>query len=476
MADSSQDSREPAGAAQPPAAPDAAKQDRGGQDEVPSNTNQIEANHRAHTGASPAHSGQLNTGPPPSTPPSATPLARAATARQGQYGKRAAAVVALAVVAALIGGGVGAVVGRETASSTFVGTPGSGTLAEPTPPAGDLAPAAVTQVAARVVPSVVQLSGAAGEGSGVVLSADGLIMTNAHVLAAAGNNRGLTATFQNGTRAPVSVIGSDTRADIAVVRAQGVSGLTPIQLGNSDELQVGQQVVAVGSPLGLSETVTTGIVSALNRPVVTQQPQQQAPQNGPGDLGGLGGFGGLEGSGGLGGFGGLAPGQPAQISALDAIQTDAAINPGNSGGPLVDMQGRIVGLNSAIASLGAQAGGQSGSIGLGFSIPINQAKRIADELIASGHAEQAQLGATVTDHPSTGAQIVAVQPNSAAAKAGLAPGDVITKVDTQLIEDADSLVAAINSQPPNRRVTLTITHGAGNPRTISVTLASVTAT
>jgi putative serine protease PepD len=318
---------------------------------------------------------------------------------------------------------------------------------------------------------VVKLSGSTGEGSGVVLSADGVILTNAHVLEAS-DGRGLTATFRDGTTAPVQIVGRDTRADVAVVRAQGVSTLTPIQLGNSDELQVGQQVVAVGSPLGLNGTVTSGIVSALNRPVVTQQPPQQATPNGLGGLGGgLGGLGGLEGPG------ETSPQQPAQLSAVNAIQTDAAINPGNSGGPLVDMHGRIVGLNSAIASLGPTVGGQSGSIGLGFSIPINQVKRIADELIATGHAQQAQLGVTVETRAPSGARIVSVVPGSAAAHAGLGlqPGDVITKVGPELIPQSDALVAAVNSAPPKSTVALTVTSGAGSARPVNVTLGSVDA-
>jgi putative serine protease PepD len=392
--------------------------------------------------------------PPPNTP------GDTALAPKPPRSRRIAALAAVAVIAAAVGGGVGGFVGHETATTS---SSPLGTLSQPIPTSGDLPASAITQVARKVLPSVVQLAGSSGEGSGVVLSADGLILTNAHVLQASGNSGGLTATFENGSTATVQVVGSDTRSDIAVVRARNVSGLTPIQLGNSDELQVGQQVVAVGSPLGLSGTVTSGIVSALNRPVSTEQEQRQAPR------GGFGGF------GGLGGFGGEAASGQAQRTSLDAIQTDAAINPGNSGGPLVDMQGRIVGLNSAIASLGSDGGGQNGSIGLGFSIPINQAKRIAGELIASGHAQQAQLGVTVKDSLPTGAQIVNVQPNSGAAKAGLQPGDVVSKVNSQLIENSDALVAAINSQAPNTSVTLTVTSGAGAPRTVAVTLGGVTA-
>ena len=400
-------------------------------------------------------------GAPPNTPPTVPPTA-VLPADQGprpKGGRRLVSMVAVAVLAAAVGGGVGGYVGHQSSSSSTVGT-----LSQPVPAAGDLPVSPITQVAQKVLPSVVQLEGNAGEGSGVILSANGLILTNAHVLAAAQGGQ-LTATFQNGTSAPVQPVGEDTQADIAVVRAQGVSGLTPIQLGNSDSLQVGQQVVAIGTPLGLAGTVTSGIVSSLNRPVETQGEPSPSQSQGQG-LGGLGG---------LGSLGGLVQQAPAPTSVLDAIQTDAAINPGNSGGPLVDMQGRIVGLNSAIASLGSGRGGQSGSIGLGFSIPINQAKRIADELIASGHATQAQLGVSVQDSQPNGAKLVNVAPNSAAAKSGLQPGDVVTKVGDRLIENSDALVAAINSAVPGSNVTLTVSSGAGAPRQVPVTLGSVTA-
>ncbi|HEX4358107.1 MAG TPA: trypsin-like peptidase domain-containing protein [Pseudonocardia sp.] len=404
--------------------------------------------------------GQTPPGAPPNTPPTGPPTAvlPADQAPKPKGGRRLASMVAVAVLAAAVGGGVGGYVGHESSSSSAVGT-----LSQPVPASGDLPVSPITQVAQKVLPSVVQLEGNAGEGSGVILSAEGLILTNAHVLAAAQGGQ-LTATFQNGTTAPVQQVGEDTQADIAVVRAQGVSGLTPIQLGNSDSLQVGQQVVAIGTPLGLAGTVTSGIVSSLNRPVETQG--EPSPSQSQGGLGGLGS---------LGGLGGLVQQAPAPTSVLDAIQTDAAINPGNSGGPLVDMQGRIVGLNSAIASLGSGRGGQSGSIGLGFSIPINQAKRIADELIASGHATQAQLGVSVQDSQPNGAKLVNVAPDSAAAKSGLQPGDVVTKVGDRLIENSDALVAAINSAVPGSNVTLTVASGAGAPRQVPVTLGSVTA-
>jgi putative serine protease PepD len=352
-------------------------------------------------------------------------------------------LLAAFVVVALVTGGIGFGLGRWLDRSAPASPPTAvGTLRQPAPPANDLPVAPVTVVARKVLPSVVQLVGGSGEGSGVILSADGLILTNAHVLAAAAGGQ-LTATFQNGATAQVLPIGADSKADVAVVRAQRVSGLTPIQLGNSEGLQVGQPVVAIGSPLGLAGTVTNGIVSALNRPVeVTGEPKQ---------------------------------GQAAPQSVLDAIQTDAAINPGNSGGPLVDMEGRIVGLNSAIASLGSNRGGQTGSIGLGFAIPINQAKRIADELIATGHANQAQLGVSVRDAQPSGALVLSVQPNTAAGKAGLQPGDVVLKVGDRLLDGADALVAAINSAEPGSTVQLTVRSGDNHPHVVPVTLDSVPA-
>jgi putative serine protease PepD len=393
-------------------------------------------------------------GPPPTRPGPVAPS-------PGAPRRRPVALVAGALIAMLVAGGVGGAVGYEAASSNDGGT----SVLSPAPaasapsPAGD-APAAAApagsyeQVAQTVRPSVVQLEGASGEGSGVVISADGLILTNAHVLEAGqagqqqpplgspgtapeggAGGQGLTAVFQDGNRAPVQVVGTDPGADLAVVRAQGVSGLTPAALGSSAQLQVGQEVVAVGSPLGLSGTVTTGIVSALQRPVA---------------------------SGGA---------QSGQATVLDAIQTDAAINPGNSGGALVDMQGRVVGITSAIASLGRSSGGPSGSIGLGFAIPVDQAARIGNELVTQGFATRAVLGVGVTEG-ADGAVLGQIAPGGAAAAAGLAPGDVVTRVNDRLIQDADSLVAAIRSQPPGSPVTLTVSSPGGEPRQVPVTLGS----
>ena len=243
-------------------------------------------------------------------------------------------------------------------------------------------------------------------------------------------------TFSNGSTTSFTVVGADPGSDIAVVRAKNVSGLTPIAVGSSSDLHVGQDVVAIGSPLGLEGTVTTGIISALNRPVAA---------------------------------GGDAKNQN---TVLDAIQTDAAINPGNSGGALVNMNGELVGINSAIATLGADAGGaQGGSIGLGFAIPVDQAKRIADELIQTGSASRASLGVQVgNDAGVDGAKIVEVTSGGAAAAAGLPSGVMVTKLDDRVIGSADALVAAVRSKAPGDKVTLTYLDAAGKSQTVEVTL------
>jgi putative serine protease PepD len=304
-----------------------------------------------------------------------------------------------------------------------------------------------------VLPSVVsiEVTTAQGgdEGTGIVLSSDGLILTNNHVVADAAQGGGtISVTLNDGTTAPATIVGRDTVTDLAVIKAKGVSGLKKATLGSSANLEPGEQVVAIGSPLGLQGTVTSGIISALNRPVRT----------------------------------GDASGTETASTVIDAIQTDAAINPGNSGGPLVNLRGEVVGINSAIASLGASAGSQSGSIGLGFSIPIDQAKTIATQLIDTGSATHAQLGVSVRDATSSanstfsdGAAVAAVTQGGAAAGAGLAAGDVITKVGDRTVDSSDALIAAIRSHRPGDKVVLTYLQG-GKTATTRVTLGSDAAT
>ena len=376
----------------------------------------------------------------------------------------AVGALAIALVSAGIGGAAATVV--ELGSHSSGGGGGLIMGGAPSVPAGNMPPGSVEQVAAKVVPSVVMLETDLGrqseEGSGIVLSADGLILTNNHVVATAatppkgpggppgapsvppgappsgpaGPAPKTTVTFSDGRTAPFTVVGADPTSDIAVIRLQGVNGLTPISMGSSSDLKVGQPVVAIGSPLGLSGTVTTGIISALNRPVSTT-----------GESGN-------------------------QNTVLDAIQTDAAINPGNSGGALVNMNGQLVGVNSAIATLGADSpDAQSGSIGLGFAIPVDQAKRIADELISTGKASHASLGIQVTSDKGTpGAKVVDVIQGGAAAGAGLPKNVVVTKVDDRPINSADALVAAVRSKAPGDKVTLTYQDPGGGSRTVQVTL------
>ena len=298
------------------------------------------------------------------------------------------------------------------------------------------------QVAAKVLPSVVTLqtdqSDQSELGSGIILTADGLIMTNSHVVASdasAPPESGAVVTFHDGRTAPFTVVATDPTGDVAVVRAQGVSGLTPISFGTSNDLRVGQQVAAVGSPLGLGDTVTAGVVSGLNRPVFTATDDDQ-------------------------------------VAAYDAIQTDAALNPGNSGGALVDMNGQLVGMNSAAPG---QVGlvPQSGSIGIGFAIPVDIAKRIANELMTTGGASHASLGAQVsTQDNARGARIIGVTDGGPAAAAGLPDGALVTKFDDQAIEDNAALVAAVQSRAPGTRVTMDFIDPAGNHRSVHVTLGA----
>ncbi len=281
------------------------------------------------------------------------------------------------------------------------------------------------------------------EGSGSIISEDGAVLTNNHVVAGLGTDVSIDVTLHDGRVFPADVVATDPSSDIAVIKLRGVSGLTPIAFGDSNALQVGQPVVAVGSPLGLSATVTSGIVSALNRPISAT--------------------------------GGDMTGQDQQ-AIINAVQTDAAINPGNSGGPLVDMNGALIGMNSVIASTG-QSQETAGNIGLGFAIPSNYAKRTADQLLTKKQAVQPMLGVNIlsSSDPRTvgihGAPIAQVNPNTPGEAAGLQPGDVITKVNDTLIERSEDLIATIRSQDFGATVTLTVTDENGaNERTVQVTL------
>ncbi len=314
-------------------------------------------------------------------------------------------------------------------------------------PAAASGDGSVESVAQQVLPSVVEIdvSGpeGAGSGSGIILTSDGQILTNNHVVDAAGDSGSLEVSFTDGTHAKASIVGVDPLTDTAVIQAEDVSGLTPATIGSSDSLQVGQGVVAIGSPFGLDATVTSGIVSALERPV---------------DVG--------------------SDGQ-GNSTVYPAIQTDAAINPGNSGGPLVDMAGHVVGINASIRTTGSsQEGGQSGSIGLGFAIPIDEVLPVVDQMQKGETPTHARLGIAVENVASgtgalveDGARISQINDGSAAADAGLRDGDIVTKIDDTLITSADSLVATVRSYRPGDTVTVTYTR-SGSEQTVTLTLDS----
>jgi putative serine protease PepD len=346
-------------------------------------------------------------------------------------GPRRAPLVIAAIAIALLAGALGAVGG--TAATLAVGTSTTST----TPPAGGFAnPQDVVTVAAAVLPSVVQIkvvtSEGSGTGSGFVLSPAGLIATNNHVVAGAGAGD-ITVYFFDGTKSAARIIGTSPSYDLAVIKVDDHPNLKPVSTGNSDALRIGDPVVAIGSPLGLSGTVTTGIISSKDRPVTT--------------------------------------GGNGENSYISALQTDAAINPGNSGGPLVDLTAKVVGVNSAIASLGSSQGGQSGSIGLGFSIPINTVKRVTDQIISTGHAVYPIIGAGVAmDYTGDGAKITSVDPGSPAQLAGVQEGDIVMKFDGEAVTSGIDLIVLTRKHEPGQKVKLTVSR-SGNSSDLTVTLA-----
>jgi putative serine protease PepD len=337
-------------------------------------------------------------------------------------------------VAAVLGGAIG---GALVHAADGVASAPPHTVNLGSPSSGEVvvrAPGSVAAVAAKILPSVVSIdvhtAAGADTGSGIVISTAGYILTNNHFFAGASAAGQVSVVLPDEQQLTGEVVGRDPVSDLAVVRIVGVRGLRAATLGSSASLAVGDPVVAVGSPLGLAGTVTSGIVSALDRPVEA------------GD------------------------GQSSADDLIDAIQTDAAINPGNSGGPLVDMSGAVVGVNSAIATLsGSQAfsGSQSGSIGLGFAIPIDQAKRIAAQIIAHGYATHAVIGVRLDPtYTGRGARIgttpgggQAVDARGPAARAGLRAGDVIIAVGGEVVTTPDELIVAIRKHAPGERLVLT---------------------
>ncbi|MBK3581206.1 trypsin-like peptidase domain-containing protein [Streptomyces sp. MBT65] len=290
-----------------------------------------------------------------------------------------------------------------------------------------------------------------GTGTGIVLDTRGHILTNNHVVQPAGGDGSISVSFSGGQTVRAKVVGHDTGYDLAVVRVTGVRGLKPMPLGNSDNVRVGDPVVAIGAPFDLDNTVTSGIISAKERPITA---------------------------------GGEAS-DGSDVSYVDALQTDAPINPGNSGGPLLDAQGRLVGVNSAIRSADDGSGvddGQAGSIGLGFAIPVNQAKRVAEELINTGRATHPVIGVTLDlDYSGDGARVAtkgsgdgpAVTAGGPGARAGLKAGDVITEVDGERVHSGDELIVRTRAHRPGDHLRLTLRRN-GKDLTVSLVLGSST--
>jgi putative serine protease PepD len=358
----------------------------------------------------------------------------------------------VAAVAALLGGTIGGlIVHNGDGSSDAAAAPESvriGAVNVPSQPPVHRQAGSVAAVAAKILPSVVSIEvrrsgGGGGTGSGIVVSRQGYILTNNHVIAdALGGSGRITVVFQDKQRVRGEIVGHDTVSDLAVVRVRGVHGLAPAALGSSSRLAVGDPVVAVGSPLGLAGTVTSGIISALDRPVEAGGPTNSTTDD-----------------------------------VIDAIQTDAAINPGNSGGPLVDGRGAVIGVNSAIATLSAGpfSGGESGSIGLGFAIPIDQAKRIAQQIVSQGYSTHAIIGVRLQpSYSGSGAKIAtasgveAVTAGGPADQAGLKSGDVIVAVDGAPVTSADELIVAIRKHVPGQRLQLTYLRGGSRHTTVVV--------
>ncbi len=372
---------------------------------------------------------------PPSPPPAVVP-------GQGKKnGLSPLGTISVAAITALVVGGVaglgGYLVGQSIDSPNV-----SGLSTVDLPQVSEAASqesASIADIAESVLPSVVSIlieaGNNSGSGSGFIVQSDGYILTNNHVAAPAVNGGKLTVVFDNGDKTSATIVGRNTSYDLAVLKVEK-NGLPTAVLGNSDQVRVGELVIAIGAPLGLNGTVTSGIISSLDRPVTA---------GGRGDL-----------------------------AFINAVQTDAAINPGNSGGPLLDAAGRVIGVNSAIATLAGSANAEVGSIGLGFAIPINSAKRIAEEIIATGESNTPIIGVVLnTAFAGEGAEVGELTPGGPAEAAGIRVGDVITSLNGRQVADSTELVVAIRSYAPGESVQVAIERN-GRGQNVTLVLGSST--
>ncbi|MCH0538854.1 trypsin-like peptidase domain-containing protein [Streptomyces sp. MUM 203J] len=389
----------------------------------------------------------------------AAPGVPGAPAAPGTGKRSRGGLIAAALITALLAGGVGGgAAGYWAADRQSGGTTDSTTVSAVGNAPADFKrePGTVAAVAAQALPSVVTIearSGAQGEGGGTgtgfVYDKEGHILTNNHVVASAADGGRLRVTFPDGKKYEAEVVGRAQGYDVAVLKLRDApNGLTPLPLGDSDKVAVGDATIAIGAPFGLSNTVTTGIVSAKNRPVASSD------------------------------------GASSRNSYMSALQTDASINPGNSGGPLLDARGAVIGINSAIQSPGSGVPGasQAGSVGLGFAIPVNQAKNVAEQLIKTGEPVYPVIGAVVNlTEKGEGARIVSdgvngaasVEPGGPAAKAGLKPGDVIVRFGEREIDSGPTLISEIWTHRPGDKVELTYERG-GEQKEVTVTLGERT--
>jgi putative serine protease PepD len=343
-----------------------------------------------------------------------------------------APILVICLVTALLAGGLGGTLGYVFAVKGGVGRGGGTALGSPSqapPAAANRAPDSLAGVAKSVLPSVVTVHVTNAIGSGFVVSQDGYIITNDHVVE--GANGPMSVTFHDGSTSTAALVGRDPESDVAVIKV-AKSGLTAVQLGNSDDIAVGDPVLAFGSPLALENTVTAGIISAVDRAIKA--------------------------------------GDTDTTRYYAAIQTDAAVNQGNSGGPLVDSSGKVIGMNSVIRSIGS-ADTEAGNIGLAFAIPINQAKRIATDIIDTGKARRTVIGAAVTDNGSSGARLRTVDAGGPAAIAGLKAGDVLTKLNGTMLENSTDLIALVRKYAPGSVVSIDYRRGT-KTASASVTLAA----